>query len=177
MIILLLGLANLSARFFRAYALFLYLLGISLMESALVDVLVRAVRAVDLIFWGSEWCQVDGQRVLRVYVESSTGGVTLDACARANKQINALLLVESDLSMTYNLEVSSPGVNRRLFVVDHYQQYLGADIKFKLQKPQDGIKNLQGKLVAVHAEVIEVDINGVGKLAIAIDNIDKAYLL
>ncbi len=118
----------------------------------------KAVNAVGYTFIGLENVVVGRLNVLRVYIDSDKG-VTIDDCAKASRQISAVLDVEDRMSGRYNLEVSSPGINRLLFELDQYKDYIGSTLQVKLRIAQEGRKHFKGVLEQVNAEhiVLRVD--------------------
>ncbi len=62
--------------------------------------------------------------------------VDLDDCERMSRELSAVLDVEDPIPQAYQLEVSSPGVDRPLRTVDHFRRYAGAEVKLQLAAPQ-----------------------------------------
>lgn len=80
--------------------------------------------------------------IYRVYITSSDG-ISLDKCAEVSRQISPLLDVHEPLSGKYNLEVSSPGIERKLKKPAHFKASINESIRIK-----DFEKNiLEGKLL------------------------------
>ncbi|WP_423064224.1 ribosome maturation factor RimP [Candidiatus Paracoxiella cheracis] len=112
--------------------------------------------------------------LLRVYVDRPEG-VTLDDCAKISRQISAILDVEDLISGSYDLEVSSPGIERPLFALNHYQQYIGRGVKLRLRIPREGQRNYKGVIKAVEGEKIILQLDE-GSLELDLSEIDKAKL-
>jgi len=74
--------------------------------------------------------------VLRVFLDKE-GGINLDDCATASREISTLLDVENILSTAYNLEVSSPGIERRLKKSQDFIRFAGQLVKIKTQDAID----------------------------------------
>ena len=124
---------------------------------------------------GVEFHGSEHHGVLRVYIDSANG-ITVDDCAAVSHQISALLDVEDPIAQAYDLEVSSPGINRPLFKRSDYERFSGEKAKIKLAVALDGRRNFSGVLQGVDDEncvVIDVD-NEVFKLPL--QNIAKANL-
>lgn len=95
-----------------------------------------------------------GRRALfRIYIDKK-GGVTLDDCSRVSRQVSAMMDVEDPIVGGYVLEVSSPGVDRPLFVIEHFKQYVGSVIKIRLDQPINQRRQYQGILKRVEGENI-----------------------
>jgi len=75
--------------------------------------------------------------LLRLYIDRE-GGVTLDDCEHVSRQISAFLDVEDPMPGRYVLEVSSPGIERRLRTVEHFRRFVNEEVKIQLARPQDG---------------------------------------
>lgn len=127
------------------------------------------------IFWGIEHQPQSSHGLLRVYIDNPSG-VTLDDCATVSKQVSSLLDVENLISGSYDLEVSSPGIDRLLFTPEHYVMYLGRVIKLQVYSPHEGQSKFKGLLS--NADEFGVTIKVVDKeLILPYDNIKKARLL
>lgn len=68
--------------------------------------------------------------ILRVYI-TSKNGVNLDQCAHVSRMISPLLDIEEPISGKYTLEVSSPGIERKLKTLHHFQCSIGSNVKIK----------------------------------------------
>lgn len=114
--------------------------------------------------------------VLRIYIDSENG-ITVDDCAKVSRQLSAVLDVEDPIVQAYDLEVSSPGINRPLFKRLDYQNYAGNEVKIKLAVALDGRKNFSGVLQGIDDNdqvIIDVD-NEIFELPL--HDIAKANLL
>lgn len=97
--------------------------------------------------------------VLRVFIDRPEG-VGLADCEAVSRQISALLDVEDPLPGHYVLEVSSPGLDRKLTKPAHFRRYVGEDVRVRLRTPLDGRRNFRGRLKAAEDEDIEVEVDG-----------------
>jgi ribosome maturation factor RimP len=97
--------------------------------------------------------------LVRIFIDRAEG-VGLADCENVSRQVSALLDVEDPIPGHYVLEVSSPGLDRKLTKPAHFQRFLGADIRVKLRFPQDGRRNFRGALRAADEEKIEVEVDG-----------------
>lgn len=108
---------------------------------------------VGLEFHGSEH-----HGVLRMFIDHEQG-ITVDDCAKVSRQISALLDVEDPIAQAYDLEVSSPGINRPLFKLSDYDKYKGSKVKIKLAVALDGRKNFSGNLQGTEDHLVLVTID------------------
>ena len=98
---------------------------------------------------------------LRVYLDQAGGGrIDLDALTRVSRQLGDLLDVYDFIPGPYNLEVSSPGVNRRLRVPDHFRRYIGQRVRVRATEPINGRRSFLGILRAVEADGVVVAEDG-----------------
>ena len=71
-----------------------------------------------------------------------------------------MLDVEDPLPGQYNLEVSSPGLDRKLTKVEHFQRFAGETVKVQMRFPIEGRKRFRGTLVSSNDESIVVEVDG-----------------
>ena len=114
----------------------------------LTQIITPAVASLGYELWGCEYVVQANKAMLRVYLDSDDG-ITVDDCGRASRQINAALDVEDPISGAYDLEVSSPGLERPLFSLEQYQRYVGHKVKVKLHVPLDDRRHFSGVIVSV----------------------------
>lgn len=101
----------------------------------------------------------NGRKILRLFIDKQDGGVRLEDCARVSHSVEDLLEVEEVLRGRYFLEVSSPGMNRPLRLVEHFKRVLGQKIKVVTKEKIDGRKNYKGILKELKPGclIIEID--------------------
>ena len=97
--------------------------------------------------------------VIRLFIDKADG-VGLEDCETVSRQVSALLDVEDPVPGHYVLEVSSPGLDRRLTKVEHFERFMGEDIRVKLRFSISGRKNFRGALRSVAEDNIEVEVDG-----------------
>jgi ribosome maturation factor RimP len=127
---------------------------------ALVTELVdTTIQALGLELWGVEHIQQGKYSLLRVYIEREEG-VTIEDCEKVSRQVSALLDVEDPIAGEYTLEVSSPGVDRPLFSIEQYEQYIGSEVNLKLRKPLQGRRKFKGQIIKVAGDSISLLVEG-----------------
>ena len=87
-------------------------------------------------------------------------GIDLDDCEAVSHAVSALLDVEDPLPGNYNLEVSSPGLDRKLTKVEHFQRFKGETLKITTRFPIEGRRRFRGTLVSSDDENIVVEVDG-----------------
>ena len=97
--------------------------------------------------------------VVRVFIDKPDG-VDLSDCEIVSRQLSAILDVEAALPGHYTLEVSSPGLDRKLTKPEHFQRFTGETVRVKLRFPVDGRRHFRGALRAADDEKIEVEVDG-----------------
>jgi ribosome maturation factor RimP len=97
--------------------------------------------------------------LLRLTIDKPDG-IDLDDCEKVSHAISALLDVEDPVPGNYNLEVSSPGLDRKLTKVEHFQRFEGETLKITMRFPIDGRRRFRGKLLSSNDENIVVEVDG-----------------
>ena len=93
---------------------------------------------------------------VRFFVDKP-GGVTIDDCRRFSDEMGDLLDVEGVLPGSYDLEVSSPGLDRELRKDREFQWALQRDIRVFTREPVDGLREHAGRLAAVDADTLTLE--------------------
>ncbi len=104
------------------------------------------------------------------------GPMTVDDCADISRAVSALLDVEDPISGAYNLEVSSPGIDRPLVRLNDYDRFKGLVAKVDMAQPVDGRKKLTGRIAGIEGETVKVETDQ-GEIAVAFTDIAKAKLV
>ena len=123
------------------------------------DIVQPTVEALGLELWGVEHIQQGRYSVLRIFIDSEET-VNLTDCERASRQISALLDVEEPISGEYTLEVSSPGLERPLFKLDQFAQFIGDQVKIKTKGPLEGRRKFTGVIECVSEETVSLNVEG-----------------
>ena len=97
--------------------------------------------------------------VLRLYLDR-VGGVSLDDLTRVSQQLGDVLDAHDAVPGSYILEVSSPGINRRLRRPDHFRRYLGKRVRVRTTVPVNGRRDFVGNLESVDADGIVLEAAG-----------------
>ncbi len=94
--------------------------------------------------------------LLRIYIDNYDKQITVDDCAKISHQISGALDVEQLLSGQYQLEVSSPGLDRPLFSLADFLKFVGNEVQLKLSQPLDKQRNISGTIESVTDDVIRI---------------------
>ena len=107
----------------------------------------------------------DRQRHLQLMAERQDGKpMTVDDCSEISHTVSALLDVNDPIEGAYNLEVSSPGIDRPLLKPEDFEKYAGYEIKLETAVPIDGRKRFRGILKGIQEGMITIDVDQVDYL-------------
>jgi len=124
---------------------------------------------------GIEFISAGQHSVLRLFIDHENG-IDVDDCAEVSRQVGAILDVEDPISSEFNLEVSSPGLDRPLFDKPHYEAVIGEIIEVKLSIPLNGRRKFKGCLVAIENDTLVVTVDS-EDYELVLGNIVKANLV
>ncbi|OKY26395.1 MULTISPECIES: ribosome maturation factor RimP [Thalassotalea] len=144
-------------------------------EDNLTEMLRPAVEAVGKELLGVEFVSAGKHSVLRVFIDHENG-IVVDDCAEVSHSVGAILDVEDPISTEYSLEVSSPGLDRPLFSLAHYQAIVGETVNIKLNMPLNGRRKFKGILEKIENDTLVVVVDG-ESYDIIYSNIDKGNLV
>ena len=145
------------------------------LEQNLQEMLQGAVEDLGCELWGIE-CQRAGRfMTVRLFIDKE-GGVTVDDCADVSRQVSAILDVEDPIAGKYNLEVSSPGLDRPLFTLPQFERYIGQDIAVHLRIPVMERRKWQGKLGRIENDMVTLIVDGQEQVLV-FGNIQKANVV
>lgn len=113
--------------------------------------------------------------VLRVFIDTNDG-VTLEHCSRVSREIGDFLDVEDLIEHKYHLEVSSPGLERKLLKTDDFERFSGRKAKIKLQQEHDGQKTFVGDITSVRGDAIILTLEDGKKLEFTFAMLNTARL-
>jgi ribosome maturation factor RimP len=113
--------------------------------------------------------------VLRLFIDQE-GGVGLADCEKVSRAVSALLDVEDPIPGHYDLEVSSPGLDRRLTKPDHFQRFTGETLKVQMRLPIAGRRRFRGRLIAADDSNIVLEVDG-AEHCLPLATIDSARLV
>ena len=148
----------------------------------------RVAASGGLELWDVELKGSGTARTLRIFIDRPEG-VTHQDCAAFSREVATIFDVEDAVpGKSYVLEVSSPGLDRRLLRPEHYARFSGSLIRISLRQPREGNRQFEGRLTAVSGGEITVDLDqaasrkkakaqGSGAIKVLITEIEKANLV
>jgi ribosome maturation factor RimP len=126
--------------------------------------------------------------MLRIVIDKPAG-VTHEDCANLSREVGTILDVEEVIpGDSYVLEVSSPGLDRKLLRAADYERFTGSRVKLKTRNPVNGSQHFEGRLQSFHEGRLMLEI-GVSRkkarpgdaspqtLEIELANVEKANLV
>lgn len=126
-------------------------------------------------FVGLEYNSNPKSSVLRIYIDHENG-VGIDDCESVSREVAALLDVKDPIKSHYNLEVSSPGLDRPLFTIEHYRKFAGCVAQVNLFAPQQGRRKFSGPILGADDNGVRMEQDGV-EVTLNFGNIAKARLV
>jgi ribosome maturation factor RimP len=126
-------------------------------------------------------------RMLRIVIDKPAG-VTHEDCANLSREVGTILDVEDAISGAYTLEVSSPGLDRKLIRPADYERFTGSRVKLTTQQPVNGNRHFEGRLESFKQGRLTLDLSAARKkrrpeqasaekLEIDLANVERANLV
>ncbi|RMD71399.1 MAG: ribosome maturation factor RimP [Gammaproteobacteria bacterium] len=139
---------------------------------ALVEPMITAM-GYELV--GVEYVTQSGRPTLRIYIDCP-GGIQVSDCQRVSEQVGALLDVEDPIAGAYNLEVSSPGLDRPLFTAPHFERFAGHRVKIRMRFPIQGRRRFTGILLGIQGDQVRLK-EGDREIFLPLEDIEKANVV
>ena len=146
-------------------------------QDKLTQMLRPAVEGVGYELVGIEHLPMGKNSVLRIYIDSPDG-ITVNDCSRVSHQVSGVLDVEEPIKGQFTLEVSSPGVDRPLFSLEQFAQFVGSKVKLKFYHAIEGRRKLTGVIDSVEGDdIIIKEMDTDECIQFQMDDIDKANII
>ena len=123
------------------------------MGDQLSELVRPVVEALGCELWGIEQPAPGKRSTLKIYIDAEQG-INVEDCARVSRQVSSLLDVENSVKGEYTLEVSSPGLDRRLFRLEQCADFVGEQVRVRLKRPYEGSRKYTGQLRGVEGDEI-----------------------
>lgn len=144
-------------------------------EQRIQALLSTAAAAFGCVIWGVEYLSAGKRARLRIYIDKP-GGVSIEDCERVSQEAGDLLDLEDLIGRGYDLEVSSPGLDRILFNAEQYIGSVGETLEVRLNFPLDGRKRFVGRLAAVEDAQVLLAVDG-ADYSLPIENVQRARVV
>lgn len=118
------------------------------------DNMVKIVESCGVSVYDTEVVTEFEKRIFRLYITSKEG-ISLDKCAEVSRILSPIFDVEPPLEGEYTLEVSSPGIERKLLKPEHFTASIGEKVKIKLKDKEKFIgilESFENNLASIRAE-------------------------
>ena len=132
------------------------------------------IEANNFELWDVEYVKEGSDYYLRVYADKE-GGIMIDDCVTISRALEAKLDAEDFIEEAYILEVSSPGLTRKLKKEKDYERSIGKLVLVKLYKAENGAKEFVGRLIENDSESLKLDVDG-NEVVLNKNNISSARL-
>ncbi len=117
------------------------------------------------------------RRTLQITIDRTDGAiVTVDDCTDASRAISALLDVEDVVPGSYDLELSSPGIDRPLTRPKDFERYAGQVARIEVDPAVEGRKRFRGNLLGIRGDAVRIDVDA-DEYAIPFGSIERAKLV
>lgn len=155
-------------------------------EEQVKAIVERVATSYGLEVWDIEFRGTGGKsRMLRIFIDKPEG-VTHEDCEHVSREVSTILDVEDPIKGSYVLEVSSPGLDRKLRVAADYERFKGSLVKLQTLEPVNGSRNYEGRLQNFDGSrlTLELPPRGKGKkqvpggtVELELSNVAKANLV
>ena len=145
------------------------------LEPAVQDQLAAVVADEGLELVASEVVGSGSKTFLRLVVDGPDG-VNLDQCAAVSRQASVMLDVEDPFRHHYTLEVSSPGLDRKLYRSDDYERYVGHRLKVRMAPSFREHRTVVGELMGTRNNLVRIFDDSGQEIELPIDEIFEARL-
>lgn len=143
----------------------------------LIDLARSAIEPMGYELVGVELInQSNYAKTLRIYIDHEKG-ITVDDCARVSHQFSGVLDVEDPVKGNYELEVSSPGLDRPLFELAHFERFIGQLVTIRMANKIEGRRKFEGTITAVKENLVILNDENGNAVQLPFDEIDKARLV
>lgn len=137
------------------------------------DIAKPIADSLGLDLWDVRFIKEGTQWYLRIFIDKKEG-ISIEDCEAMSRAIDKPLDDVDPINQSYCLEVCSPGIERELVRDEHFERFIGADIKIRLIRANsEGKKELYGKLLNISGNIVQIESEG---KSINIDKKDTASI-
>lgn len=166
-----------------------------MLRDQLTALLQPVIRDLGLELWELEYGTRQGGALLRIYIDrpwqgagvpsdsapadlESESGITVEDCARVSHAVSEVMDKEDPIAGEYTLEVSSPGLDRVLRTLAHFERFVGSQARVEMRAPVGGRKRFLGRLLKVEDGNVLLDagVDG-GVVTLPVNGVHKARLV
>ncbi len=144
-------------------------------EQKVAELVSPVLDGMKLTLWGIRLIRNPKRTVLQIFIDKE-GGINVGDCEEVSRQINGVIDVAEIFQYSYNLEVSSPGLDRLLFNLEQVRKYIGREMTLELSLPVENRRRFRGVLKDIDGDVLKFEVDG-NTYEIAYPNVSKAQLI
>ncbi|MEQ1581592.1 MAG: ribosome maturation factor RimP [Steroidobacteraceae bacterium] len=166
-----------------------------MLRDQLTALLQPVIQGLGLELWELEYGSRPGGALLRIYIDrpwqgagmaseaappdaESESGITVEDCARVSHAVSEVMDKEDPVAGEYTLEVSSPGLDRVLRTLAHFERFVGSQARVEMRAPVGGRKRFQGRLLKVAEGNLLLDAGADGgEVTLPVNGVHKARLV
>lgn len=131
--------------------------------------------SLGLSIWDIRFLKEGSDYYLRIFIDKDEGGVSIDDCEAMSRAIDKPLDDLDPIDKQYCLEVCSPGIERELTRLEHFERYIGSDVLVKMIRPMGGNKKeFKAKLLGYKNQDIDLELEN--KDVITVDKKSLVYI-
>lgn len=146
------------------------------MNEELNSMIQSVVEGLGCQLWGVEYLSLGKHSTLKIYIDAEKG-VDIEDCTRVSRQVSSLLDVEDPIGGEYTLEVSSPGLDRKLFNLAQFEAFTGHQVKLLLRRPFEGKRKFSGQIRGVEGDEVILGQQEDEEILIPFGEIDRANIV
>ena len=143
-------------------------------EERTESLVLPIIESAGLELWDVEYVKEGSDYYLRVYIDKS-GGFNIDDCVLVTRALNEKLDADDFIEDAYILEVSSPGLTRKLKKDKEFEKSIGKLIRVKLYKAEEGSKEHVGRLKEFAPDKLTIEVDE-ADISLSRDNISSVRL-
>lgn len=128
-------------------------------SDVITELAIPVAKELGLSIWDVEFVKEGGERYLRVYIDKENG-VSIDDCEKFSRAFDVVLDEADPIAESYIFEVSSAGLERRLYRPSDFEAYMGSAVTLKTFAVRDGKKEFLGNLSGYNDGDVTIDIEG-----------------
>ena len=136
----------------------------------------HSVKACNATLYGCEMLPGNKNNTLRIFIDKKTQPVTDKLCQEVGQHLLASSAVDFPAILNFTLEISSPGLDRKLFTIEQCKENIGKKVKVKTKSSIDNQKNFSGKIVSIVEDILQIQTEE-KTLNLNWENIDKIRII
>ena len=141
-------------------------------EKLALEIADALAESMEISVVDAEFTKEAGKQYLRIFIDKDDG-VGIDDCEAFSRAFEEKIDESDPIATEYTLEVSSPGLERKLKTKREFDHFNGREVDVKLFSEQNGLKEFSGRLVGFDGKAAEIDCGGE---AVFVNTKDAAYI-